>query len=78
MDDRKKDRVCQPIMNGFVCPISNHSLNNLRKDMGLYAVVDKSPNRSKVILTDKSGEWIGTAVKNGESDIKLFSNKSLL
>lgn len=78
MDDQNKKSICNPIMNGYVCPITNEQLDYLQSSLGLNAKIEKDNLKSNVIFTDRKGNWIATAVKIGDSDTKLFAKKKIL
>ena len=72
------NKKCEKLpAGGFMCHVNNHDLNNIKKNHNLTNLPIKSNgNRSKLDFMDNSGNVIATAIKMGNSDIRLFSLKN--
>ena len=69
---------CQKIINGVVCKVSNDELNHFKQHEQLVHSTSKTENLTKTDLFTKQGDWVGTAIKNGESDIRLITKRSTM
>jgi len=78
MTNNNLDSKCNPIMNGYVCNVTNDNLNDIKESFNLKSSIERNGIKSQLTLTDQKGEWFGNAIKIKDSNIRLFTKKQLM
>jgi hypothetical protein len=77
-ENNEENISCKPVVNGFLCDVSESQLEKFQYDHGLNSQIIEENNRTKIIVFDSNGNQVGLAFKNGDSGLRFFSKKRML
>lgn len=77
-DVKPDQKKCKKVVNGYLCTVSNADLNTIKERNKLSHQIEKKDDSTKLYFTDGNGNVVANAIRIGDSNIRLFSDRPLL
>lgn len=77
-DAKPSRQRCRKIINGYLCTVSNADLNEIRQRDRLNYDIQRQNETTKLRFISHDGTPVAHAIKIGDSDIRIISDREII